>query len=311
MPYTSRTSSFGLTRRATKAVAVAGIAAVLGFSSLTGVARATALPGGLPGEVKENVHLGPSLADIGIDQNLNAELPKEAVFTNDYGQPIKLGDLFGKKPAVVIFVYYECPMLCNMVLNQTIRTMNAMTALSAGQDFDVIAISIDPGETAELAGQKKRAYMKEYGKRGDPAGWHFLTGTDENIKRVTEVAGFKYRYDPKTDEYIHASGIMVATTDGHISRYFYGVEYDPTDLRMSLGDASQGKIGGLVKVVLDYCLRYDPMTGRYGPAIMNLLRAVGVITVLAMGTFMFIMLRRDRRGQGPASRPVPPRAVPN
>jgi len=302
-----------MTRRILRAIAIGGIATAIGFGSMTSVVRATSMPGGLPGEVKENVHLGPSLKDIGIDQNLNAELPKDAVFTNDYGQQIKLGDLFGKKPAVLIFVYYECPMLCNMVLNQTIRTMNAMTALSAGQDFDVIAISIDPGETVEMAGKMKRANMKEYGKRGNPAGWHFLVGSEENIKRVTEVAGFKYRYDPKTDEYIHASGIMVATTDGRIARYFYGVEYNPTDLRMSLGDASQGKIGGLVKVVLDYCLRYDPMTGRYGPAIMNILRAAGVITVLAVGIFMFIMLRRDRRGQGPASMPEPgnPKAVPN
>lgn len=260
------------------------------------------MPEGAPGTVKDMPVISPFLQDIGIDQKLGAELPKDAVFTDDNGKQIKLGDLFGQRPAIVIMVYYECPQLCNMVLNQLVRTMNGMKALNAGEDFNVIAISIDPGESPEMAAKKKRAYMKEYGKRGDPAGWHFLTGTDENIKRVTETVGFRYRYDPKYDEYMHASGIMVATTDGRMSRYFYGVEYDPTDLRMSLGDASQGKIGGLVKVVLDYCLRYDPMTGKYGPDIMNLLRAFGVVTVLSLGTFMFVMFRRDRRGQGPAAR---------
>jgi protein SCO1/2 len=261
------------------------------------VAHATGLPEGMPGEVKDAPLVSPFLKDIGIDQHLNAELPKDAVFTDDSGKQIQLGDLFGQKPAILVMVYYECPQLCNMVLNQMVRTMNGMNALAAGEDFNVIAISIDPGETPEMASKKKRAYMKEYGKRGNPAGWHFLTGTEENIKRVTETVGFRYRYDPKYDEYMHASGIMVATTDGRMSRYFYGVEYDPTDLRMSLGDASQGKIGGVVKVVLDYCLRYDPMTGKYGPDIMNLLRAGGILTVLSLGTFMFVMLRKDRRAR--------------
>jgi protein SCO1/2 len=261
-----------------------------------------AAPAGTPGEARRVDErpadiVSPQLQDIGIDQNLNAELPKDAVFTDDYGQTIRLGDLFGKRPAILVMVYYECPMLCNMVLNDLLRTMNGMKSHTVGEDFDLITVSINPRETPELAAKKKRAYMKEYGQRGNAAGWHFLTGTEENIAKVAKTVGFRYRYDEARKEYIHASGIMTVTTDGRLQRYFYGIDYSPKDLRLSLVEASENKIGTMADAVLLYCFHYDPTTGKYGFQIMAALRLAGIATVLTLGTFMGIMFWRDRRAR--------------
>jgi protein SCO1/2 len=261
---------------------------------------AQAPPAGVPGEARPVDErpadvVSPMLQDIGIDQNLNAELPKDAVFTDDYGQTVRLGDLFGSRPAVLVMVYYECPMLCNMVLNDLLRTLNGITSHTVGEDFDIIAVSIDPRETPELASKKKRTYMARYGERGTPAGWHFLTGTEENIAKVAKTVGFRYRYDEARKEYVHASGIMTVTTDGRLQRYFYGIDYSPQDLRLSLVEASQNKIGTLADAVLLYCFHYDPTKGKYGANIMNILKLGGILTVLSLGTFMFVMFRRDRR----------------
>ena len=261
----------------------------------TPTALAQLPPPGVPGRSTAELNVSPMLKDIGIDQNLNAQLPMDAVFTDDYGQTIKLGDLYGKRPAVLVMVYYECPMLCNMVLNDLLRTMNGITTHTVGQEFDLIAVSINPNETPEVASKKKRTYMKAYGNRGTPAGWHFLTGTQENITRVAETVGFKYRYDEARKEYIHASGIMVTTTDGRLSQYFYGIDYSPTDLRLAITTADKNKVGGLVDTVLLYCFHYDPTTGKYGLVIMNVLKLGGILTVLALAVFMTIMLMRDRR----------------
>jgi protein SCO1/2 len=238
------------------------------------------------------------LEGIGIDQHLDAQLPLDATFTDDYGKTIKLGDIFGpdrKKPAILVMVYYECPVLCNMVLNDMLRSLNGIPSLAVGADFDVVAVSIDPSETPELAAKKKRAYLKEYGHRGYPTGWHFLVGTDENVKKVAETVGFKYRYDEKQQEYIHASGIMVVTPTGHLSRYFYGIDYSPKDLRLSLVEASANEIGGLADAVLLYCFHYDPSTGRYGLIVSRMLKLGGGLTLVGLGTFIFVMLRRERR----------------
>lgn len=245
--------------------------------------------------------VSPLLRDIGIDQNLDAELPKDAVFTEDSGRAIRLGDLFGQRPAVLVMVYYECPMLCNMVLNDLLRTLNGITSHTVGEDFDIIAISINPAETPELASKKKQAYMSRYGARGTPAGWHFLTGTQENITKVAETVGFRYRYDPERKEYVHASGIMTLTTDGRLQRYFYGIDYSPQDLRLSLVEASQNKIGRLADAVLLYCFHYDPTKGKYGLVVANMLKLGGVLTVLSLGVFMAIMFRRDRRALAAAT----------
>jgi protein SCO1/2 len=267
------------------------------FALLISVSPASASPytGDIESKAPDNTVY---LDGIGIDQHLDAQLPLDATFTDDYGKTITLGDIFNadrKRPAILVMVYYECPVLCNMVLNDMLRTMNGITSLTAGQDFDVVTVSIDPSETPELASKKKRAYMKEYGHRGDPAGWHFLTGTDENIKKVAETVGFKYRYDEKQQEYVHASGIMVVTPSGHLSRYFYGIDYSPKDLRLSLVEASQNKIGGLADQILLYCFHYDPSTGKYGFMVSNMLKVGGGLTVIGLGGFVLLMIRNERR----------------
>jgi protein SCO1/2 len=274
------------------ALAVASVASLLTSSATLAQSKSMGIP--LDVQVPVDV-VSPQLEDIGIDQNLNAQLPMEAVFTDDYGKTVKIGDLFGQRPAVLVMVYYECPMLCNMVLNDLLRTLNGMTTLAVGQDFDVITVSINPKETPELASKKKRAYMKEYGNRGNPAGWHFLTGTEENIKQVAQTVGFRYRYDEVRKEYIHASGIMVATTDGRLARYFYGIDYSPKDLRLSLVEASNNKIGGLSNAVLLYCFHYDPSTGKYGMMVTRILKLGAGATILALGGFVLTAYVLDRR----------------
>lgn len=307
LPTTSTsTRPFAGVRRFRRAIARVGLVAATIVCSLTGSSTFGRTSEGIPIDAQVPVDVvSPQLRDIGIDQNLNAQLPMDAVFTDDYGKTVKIGDLFGQRPAVLVMVYYECPMLCNMVLNDLLRTMNGMTALTVGQDFDVITVSINPKETPELASKKKRAYMKEYGQRGTPQGWHFLTGTEENIKRVAETVGFRYRYDEVRKEYIHASGIMVVTTDGRLGRYFYGIDYSPKDLRLSLVEASNNKIGGFSEAVLLYCFHYDPTTGKYGMIVMNVLKLGAGGTLLALGTFVLIMFRRDRRNGRGAMVPVP------
>ncbi len=287
------------------AVVTASLVCASSFMVSPAIARTSE---GIPLDAQVPIDIvSPALKDIGIDQNLNAQLPMDAVFTDDYGKTIQFGDLFGEKPAVLVMVYYECPMLCNMVLNDLLRTMNGMTKLDAGKDFNVITVSINPREKPELAAKKKRAYLKEYGDRGNPAGWHFLTGTDENIHKVADKVGFRYRYDEARKEYIHASGIMVATTDGRLGRYFYGIDYSPKDLRLSLVEASNNQIGGFTEAVLLYCFQYDPTTGKYGWWVMNIMKGMSVVMLVGVGMFILIMIKRERsknRMTVPARMPV-------
>ena len=239
--------------------------------------------------------LDPELrARIGIDQKLGDALPLDLVFRDGTGEPVTLRQYFGEKPVILTLVYYECPMLCTQVLNGLVRSLKPLS-LSIGEEFDVVTVSIDPGETAELAAAKKAEYLKNYGRATAQTGWHFLTGDQEQITRLVEAVGFRYEYDSDTDQYIHASGIVMATPEGKLARYFYGIDYPPKDLRLGLVESSAGQIGSPVDQLLLLCYQYDPLTGRYGLIIFTSLRIAGIATILALGAFIFVMLRRDRR----------------
>jgi protein SCO1/2 len=234
------------------------------------------------------------LRDVGLDQNLEAQLPLDLVFYDEAGEAAPLRQYFGEKPVVLSLVYYECPMLCNQVLNGLVESLRTLS-FDVGEQFHVVTVSFDPDETSAFAAAKKKSYIQQYGRNGADRGWHFLTGDTIAIKQLTQTVGFRYKYDSKTDQFAHASGIMVITPQGKIARYFYGVEYSARDLRFALVEASANRIGSPVDQVLLYCFHYDPLTGKYGVVIMNVLRLAAIITVAALGTFMLVMFRRDRR----------------
>ena len=233
---------------------------------------------------------------IGIDQKLGDQLPLDLSFIDSDGNPVHLRDYFGDKPIILSLVYFDCPMLCTQVINSLLRAMNVLS-FGAGTEFDVLTISIDPGETPELANAKKIEYLKNYRGREGSTGWHFLTGDQQQIDQLAAAVGFRYEYDEPTDQYIHASGIMVLTPEGKLARYFYGIDYPPRDLRWGLVEAADGAIGNPVDQLLLLCYSYDPMTGKYGLYIRNSLRIGGLATILALGSFIVVMLRRERRGE--------------
>jgi protein SCO1/2 len=233
---------------------------------------------------------------IGIDQKLGNQLPLDLPFLDSDGNLVHLGDYFGDKPLILSLVYFDCPMLCTQVINSLLRAMNVLS-FGAGTEFDVLTISIDPDETPELANAKKIEYLKNYRGREGSTGWHFLTGDQEQIQQLATAVGFRYEYDEPTDQYIHASGIMILTPEGKLARYFYGIDYPPRDLRWGLVEAADGAIGNPVDQLLLLCYSYDPMTGKYGLYIRNSLRIGGLATILAIGSFIVVMLRRERRGE--------------
>jgi protein SCO1 len=232
------------------------------------------------------------LEQIRIDQRLGQQLPLDATFRDESGKQVRLGDYFGKKPVILTFVYYECPMLCTQVLNGLVSAVDILK-FDIGREYDIVTISIDPVETPAMAAAKKKMYLDRYKRAGANKGWHFLVGDQQNVKAVTEAAGFYYAYDPVTKQFAHASAIMVVTADGHMAQYYYGLEYSPKDLRLALVEASENKIGNVVDQLLLYCYHYDPATGKYGAVAMNILRLAGAATVLVLGGFMAVMFRRD------------------
>jgi protein SCO1/2 len=234
----------------------------------------------------------PRLENVGIEQRLDAQVPPDLIFRDDAGKTVKLGDYFGHKPLILNLVYYNCTMLCGEALAGLASAMR-LVKFDVGNEFDVVTLSFDPRETPEMAAAKKDDYVKRYGRANAAAGWHFLTGQPDSINALTKVVGFQYQYDPKSNQYAHATAIMVLTPQGRISRYFYGVDFPPKDLRMGLVEASQGKIGNAVDAVLLYCYHYDPETGKYGAMVANILRLAAAATILIMGGFLFILWRLD------------------
>jgi protein SCO1/2 len=243
--------------------------------------------------------LPPALRNIGLDQKLNGQIPLNLVFRDESGREAPLASYFGSRPVVLALVYYQCPMLCTQVLNGMVMSLRTMS-LESGQDFEVVAVSIDPTEMPELAARKKAEYVKRYA-RGS-AGWHFLTGAEPQIKQLAAAVGFRYAYDPKTKQYAHASAIMVVTPSGRLSRYFYGIEYAPRDLRLGLVEASENKIGTPVDQVLLYCFHYDPNTGKYSAIVMNIVRLGALLTLLIFVPLLIWLWRSDPNGRHSAGR---------
>ena len=233
-------------------------------------------------------------ADIGLDQRLDEQLPLDLMFSDENGKTVRLRDYFDKKPVILSLAYYDCPMLCTLVVNGVIRTLRTLS-FSAGNEFTVLTISFNPKDTPRAAAIKKQTSLQSYNRPGAETGWHFLTGDEATIQQLTQAIGFRYRYDAERKEYAHPSGIMVLTPEGRISRYFYGVEYAPRDVRLGLIEAADGKIGSPVDQLLLLCYHYDPATGKYGVMITSALRLAGAVTVLGIGGFIILSLRRDRR----------------
>ena len=232
------------------------------------------------------------LSEIGVDQRLNARVPLDLTFRDESGRDVRLGDFFHGKPVVLSLVYYECPMLCSMTLNGLVKSMRPL-ALNVGDDFEVVTISFDPKEKPDLAAAKKNVYVNDYGRPGALSGWHFLTGSSESIQHLTESVGYRYKWDEATRQWAHVSAIMVLTADGRVSQYLYGIEFSSRDLRLSLVQASQNKIGTLVDRILLYCYHYNPETGKYGLVVMNTVRIASLATVFALAAFIILSRRRE------------------
>jgi protein SCO1 len=243
----------------------------------------------------------PGLRNVGIQQNLNQLIPPDLTFKDDLGRTVRLGDYFGKKPMILNLVYYNCPMLCGEVLSGLESSLRMMK-FDVGKEFDVLTVSFDPNETPEMAAKKKAEFLRRYKRAGAEQGWHFLVGQQEAIDALTKAAGFQYQYDEKTKQFAHAAAILILTPEGRIAQYYYGIEYPPKDLRLGLVEAGAGRIGNVVDQLLLYCYHYDPEQGKYSATILRVLRLAGVATMLFLGTFIFVMIRRgpahDAQGVG-------------
>ncbi len=239
----------------------------------------------------------PGLKNVGILQNLNTQIPADLTFLDENGKTVKLGDYFGRKPIILSLVYYQCTMLCGEVLAGLDSALGVLK-FDVGKEFDVLTVSFDPKDTPEIATIKKAEYLKRYKRAGAEQGWHFLTGRQPEIDALTKAAGFQYQYDPQTGQFAHSTAIMILTPEGKIAQYYYGVEYAPKDLRLGLIQASSNKIGNVVDEVLLYCYHYDPNTGKYGAAIFRILRLSGAATILIMGVFLGLLIRRGSPPDG-------------
>jgi protein SCO1/2 len=242
------------------------------------------------------------LNQVGIAQRLNEQLPLSLTFTDDTGKQVQLSSYFGKLPAILALVYYQCPMLCSEELNGLTGALQ-MVNFVPGKDFNVIVVSIDPTEGTDLAAAKKRGYLKRYGHPETAAGWHFMTGTQANIDALTKAVGFGYVKIPGPDgkltQFAHASAIQIVTPEGKLAQYYMGVEYSPKDLRLGLVEASANHIGSPVDNILTYCYHYDPQTNKHSLIVARVVQLGGLITVLLLGGFMLVMFRRDTRKNNP------------
>jgi protein SCO1/2 len=260
------------------------------------VAMFFVLAGALPGRAGESTTRPPLLKGVGIDQRLNEQVPLNLLFQDEDGRPVRLGDYFGKKPVVLSLVYFSCPMLCTTAENGLLESLKDLK-FDVGKEFEVLTVSFDPEDKPPEANAKKSLYVGLYTRKGADKGWHFLTGNESSIRQLTDAVGFHYNYDPKTRQFAHATGIVVLTPEGKISRYFYGIRYPSGDLRLALIESSHNKIGSPVDAILLFCCQYDPAVGKYGLIISRVLQLAGAITVLSLGTFMLVLFRFERRAK--------------
>ncbi len=234
------------------------------------------------------------LNQVSIDQRLGQRIPLDLTFRDDNGATVTLASCLHGRPVILTPVYYKCPMLCTLTLNQLTRSLN-MISQNVGQQFDIVTFSFDPRETPDLAAEKKRTYLKAYRREGAETGWHFLTGSEDSIHQLAGAIGFHYTWDAQNQIYAHASGVLVLTPDGTISRYFLGVDYPSADLQQALADASRSTIAPPAEQIFLYCFHYNPATGKYGFIIDRAIRVFGTITLLALVTMIALFIRRDRR----------------
>lgn len=262
---------------------------------LSVVASSTALAqsgfyGGPPEQSRQDNELPAGLRGIGIDQKLGEQVPLDLVFRDERGREVRLNEYFGSRPVVLALVYYECPMLCNQVLNGLTTSLKAVS-FNAGDEFEVLAVSFDPRETPAVAAAKKESYVRVYNRPGTAGSWHFLTGEQGSITRLADAVGFRYRWDANTNQFAHASAVMVLTPQGKMARYFYGIDYAPSNVRLGIVEASEGKVGSPVDQMLLYCYHYDPSTGKYGAVATNILKLFSLIFLFGMAV-LFLCLRR-------------------
>jgi len=290
------------TRRVTTGSVVRAVACacILTFACATTQLSAQQQPGmpgsmGMTGGIVAS-NLPPKIEHVTFSQRLGERLPLDARLTDETGREVMLGEYFSRnRPVVLAFVYYQCPMLCPLVMNG-ISSALKVVPFTPGTDFDVVLVSFDSRDTPAAANAKKRAHLLHWAVPETADGWHFLTGTEQEIRRVTDAAGFTYEWDEETQQFAHVSGLLVATPDGRLSRYFYGVEFSPKDLRLALVDSGQGRLGSVVDELLLYCFHYDPSSGKYGAVFMNIMRLGGVLTVgLVLGFVVLMRLRESRR----------------
>ena len=254
---------------------------------------------GMPGSMGHQTgivasNVPPQFKTVTFQQRLGDKLPLDAPLRDEAGRDVVLGDYFDTRPVVLAFVYYQCPMLCNQVMNGISSALKAVP-FTPGTDFDVLLVSFDPRDTPEAGNAKKQAHLTHWNVLGQANGWHFLTGDEATVRRIADAAGFTYQWDEKTGQFAHVSGLLTLTPDGRLARYFYGVEYSPKDLRLALVDSGQGRVGSLVEELLLYCYQYDPSTGRYGLIVMRLVRLGGAVTVALIAGFVLLMRRRESR----------------
>ena len=276
-----------------KTAAALALAAVMAVSGTT--VGAQEMPSRGPAPVGEPAAAKPGvLGRIGIDQRVGQQVPLDLPFVDEGGREVRLGEFFGKRPVILALVYYECPMLCTQVLNGLVTALGVMK-FEPGREFEVVAVSFNPKEGPGLASQKKASYLERYDRPNTAAGWHFLTGSEDSIARLTKAVGFRYEYDPEIGQFAHGAAIEVLTPEGRIARYFYGIEYSARDLRLGLIEAAEERLGSAIDDVLLLCLHYDPSTGKYGATVLGMVRLGGIATVLAVLGFMAVSLRRERK----------------
>jgi protein SCO1/2 len=275
------------------------ITGIVSLFALSFVAGAQTIPDNVG---KSSSGLPAQLQNVGFEPQLNAQLPLDLNFRDESGRDVQLREYFGHKPVLLALVYYGCPMLCNQVEMGVVGSLK-MLSFNAGRDYDVVFVSFDPRETPLMAAKKKEAALSHYGRPEAASGWHFLTGKEEAIHALTGAANFRYSFDEQHNVFAHASGIMLITPDGRISRYFYGVEYPSRDVRLALVDASAGKIGTPIDHLLLFCFQYNPETARYSATVLRIVRLGGVLTILAIVVGIVIFRRRDVRAASATSRP--------
>lgn len=257
--------------------------------------------GGNPSIMPTTTMPGP-LREVGYDQRIGEQVPLNLAFRDEAGRNVRLGDYFQKKPVILVLAYYRCPMLCDMVLQGVVTTLKPLT-FEAGREFDVVVASIDPDETPEMAAEQERKILARYGRAGGEAGFHFLTGPQSSIDALTRAVGFRYVYEKERDEYAHPAGLVMLTPGGRVSRYLFGIDFPPRDVRLGLIESTEEKLGTAVDSLLLYCYHYNPVIGRYSTAVFNLLRVAAGATVIGLLALILVLRRRESRR---AARPVGP-----